>query len=143
VFVLRLQDGVPMPRTIDATMALARRGQSMARAKRAIETLVEDGRVFVELPTVEDSQAVIADLNAAGIAAAQVPPPAAVDVRRLRERLDLTREQFATRYGLELETVRNWEIGKRAPDTTARSYLRAISNAPEPVERAYAPTPPI
>ena len=54
----------------------------------------------------------------------------------------LTREQFATRYGLEVETLRNWEIGRREADTTARSYLRAIANDPERVERAYAPTPP-
>jgi putative transcriptional regulator len=49
--------------------------------------------------------------------------------------------QFAVRYGLEVETVRNWETGKREPDTTARSYLRAISNDPERVEQAYAPAP--
>jgi putative transcriptional regulator len=55
----------------------------------------------------------------------------------------LTREQFAVRYGLEVETVRNWETGKREPDTTARSYLRVIANAPEHVEEAYAPTPSI
>ena len=36
-----------------------------------------------------------------------------------------------------------WETGKREPDTTARSYLRVIANAPERVEEAYAPTPSI
>ncbi len=141
MFVLRLPAGQTAPRTIDAIMALARRGIGMLRAKRAIEARLDDGRVFVDLPMVEDPQALTADLAAAGIAAAQVPPPEGVDVRQLRERLDLTREQFAIRYGLELETVRNWEIGKREPDTTARSYLRAIANDPEHLERAYAATP--
>ena len=51
-----------------------------------------------------------------------------------------TGEGFAARYVLEVETVRNWEAGRRDPNTTARSYLRAISNAPEHVEQAYAPT---
>jgi putative transcriptional regulator len=55
--------------------------------------------------------------------------------------LKLTREQFAVRYGLDVETVRDWETGEREPDTTARGCLRAISNDPEGVERAYAPTP--
>jgi putative transcriptional regulator len=121
--------------------ALARRGLTMLRAKRTIEALVEDGRVFVDLPMVEDTKAVTDDLARAGIAAATVEPPRPLDVRRLRERLRLTREQFAARYGLEVETVRNWETGKREPDTTARSYLRAIANDPERVEQAYAPTP--
>jgi hypothetical protein len=61
--------------------------------------------------------------------------------RRLRQRLRLSREQFPTRYGFEIETVRNWETGKREPDATTRSYLRAIANAPEVVEEAFAPTP--
>jgi putative transcriptional regulator len=46
-------------------------------------------------------------------------------------------------YGFEIETLRNWETRKRQPDTTARSYLKAISNAPELIEQAYAPTPTI
>jgi putative transcriptional regulator len=101
------------------------------------------GRVFVDLPTVEDPSVLTAELAAAGIASAQVEPPATPDVRGLRERLGLSREQFSACYGLEVETVRNWETGKREPDTTARSYLRAIANAPENVEQAFAPTPAI
>jgi putative transcriptional regulator len=121
--------------------ALAGRGLTMLKAKRAIEALLEDGRVFVNLPTVEDHAALKRDLAQAGIIAAPVDRPVAVDVRGLRERLGLTREQFAIRYGMEVETLRNWETGKRPPDTTALSYLRAISNDPEQVEKAYAPTP--
>ncbi len=73
---------------------------------------------------------------------ALVDPKPVPDVRQLRERLRLTREQFAARYGLDIETVRNWEAGRREPDRTARSYLLAIANAPEHVEWAYAPIPP-
>jgi putative transcriptional regulator len=141
VLVLRTSLDVTRPRTIEATLALARCGLSMLRAKRATEALLEDRRVFVELPTVEDIQALIAELGACGIHATCVQPGLSIDVRALRERLRLTREQFAVRYGLEVETLRNWETGKREPDTTARSYLRAICNAPEEVERAYALTP--
>jgi putative transcriptional regulator len=113
----------------------------MLRAKRAAEALLEDRRVFAEPPMVEDVQAVIADMDACGVAAVLLKPDLTVDVRALRERLRLTREQFAIRYGLEVETLRNWETGKREPDTTARSYLRAISNPPEDVEQAYAASP--
>ncbi len=140
VFVLRLALDGSRPRSIDATLVLARRGLSMLRAKRAVETLIESGRVFVELPMVEDTKVLTSDLANAGITAAWIQPDRTIDVRELRERLHLTREQFAIRYGLEVETIRNWETGKREPDTTARSYLRAISNAPERVNEAYAST---
>lgn len=141
VLVLRIPPAGNMPRTVDAALALARRGHSLLRAKRATEDLVARGRAFVHLPMVEDVVALIDELAGAGIAAAVVEPSPVPDVRGLRERLGLTREQFAIRYGLEVETIKNWETGKREPDTTARSYLRVIARDPERVERAYAPTP--
>lgn len=141
MFVLRLFQGRVVPKTIDGMHALARRGLTMLRAKRAIEALVEDGRVFVDLPTVEDPKVLANELARAGIAAAMVETPKVVDVRGLRERLRLSREQFAMRYGFEMETLRNWETSRRELDTATRSYLRAISNDPEHVEEAYAPTP--
>lgn len=140
VFVLRLVAD-RRPGTVDGALALARRGMTLLRAKRAMEELVETGRSFVDLPTVEDAAALSRELAQAGIAAALAEPPRNVDVRALRQRLGLSREQFATRFGLEVETVRNWEMGRREPDTTARSYLKAIANDPELVERAFAPTP--
>jgi len=138
VFALRTTlDRTPL-RTIDATEALARRGLSVLRAKRLTEDLLEGHHIFAELPQLEDEQAFIGDMTACGIAAVLIRRDVAVDMRALRERLKLTREQFAVRYGLEVETLRNWETGKREPDTTARSYLRVIANAPEAVEQAYA-----
>ncbi len=96
---------------------------------------------FVDVPTVEDPAALAADLAAAGIAAAPVEAQGVVDVRGLRERLHLSHEQFTLRYGFEVETLRGWEDGRQEMDAAARSYLRAIFNAPERVEQAYAPTP--
>lgn len=139
VFVLRLMAD-RRPATVDGALALARRGMTLLRAKRCMEELVATGRCFVDLPTVEGAPALIADLAQSAIAAASAEPPHSVDVRALRQRLGLSREQFATRFGLELETVRNWEMGRREPDTTARSYLQAIGNEPELVEMAFAPT---
>ena len=109
----------------------------MLRAKRAIEGLVAEGRVFVALPTVEDAATLTDDLAAVGIIAARLDPSATVDVRKLRERLRLTREPFVASHGLEVETMRNWETGKREPDTTARFYLRAIADDPAGIDAAY------
>ena len=69
VFVLRLPTA-KRPDTIDATLALARRGMTMLRAKRTIESLLTERRVVIEVPMVEDPDALAADLAAAGIAAA-------------------------------------------------------------------------
>ncbi len=40
---------------------------------------------------------------------------AAVLVKELRRRLDLTQEQFAQKVGVTYSTVNHWENGKRAP----------------------------
>lgn len=51
-------------------------------------------------------------------------------VRDLRTRLGLTQAEFATRLGLPVDTVRNWEQGKRAPRGPARALLTLIARAP-------------
>jgi putative transcriptional regulator len=51
-------------------------------------------------------------------------------VRHLRARAGLTQVAFATRIGVPVETVRNWEQGKRTPRGPARALLKLIENAP-------------
>lgn len=34
-------------------------------------------------------------------------------LRNLRQRLDLSQDEFATRFGLPVATIRNWEQGRR------------------------------
>ena len=43
----------------------------------------------------------------------------------------LTQAAFAARIGVPLDTVRNWEQGKRAPAGPARALLRVLDRAPE------------
>ena len=61
-----------------------------------------------------------------------------VDVALIRERFGLTQEQFARRFGLPLELVRDWEDRKRAPDSAAVVLLRVIWAEPETVRRVIA-----
>ena len=122
-------------RTIPAIIALSRRGVVLLRAKRAIEALLEDRKVFVTVPRVESFEILSEELGKAGVAFTTLPD-ASPDLKATRERLDLTQEQFALRFGLDLDAVRNWEHGRRTPDTAARSYLLAIDRAPEAVEAA-------
>jgi putative transcriptional regulator len=51
--------------------------------------------------------------------------------RGVRSRTGLTQAAFASRIGVPIETVRNWEQGKRSPRGPARALLRVIEEAPE------------
>lgn len=84
VFSIRLQPDHPAPRTIDAMFVLARRGLSMLRAKRQIEAVIETGQATVELPIVEDTSTVVAELDMAGFEAQLVQLSTTLDVRQVR-----------------------------------------------------------
>ena len=64
-------------------------------------------------------------------------------VRDLRRRAQLTQMEFAARLGVPVETIRNWEQGKRAPRGPARALLAVIAHAPDTVFAALStePTP--
>ena len=62
----------------------------------------------------------------------------AVEVRDLRRRAQLTQQEFAARLGVPVETIRNWEQGKRAPRGPARALLAVIAHAPDMVFAALA-----
>jgi putative transcriptional regulator len=51
--------------------------------------------------------------------------------RGVRGRTGLTQAAFAARIGVPIETVRNWEQGKRSPRGPARALLKVIEGAPE------------
>jgi putative transcriptional regulator len=51
--------------------------------------------------------------------------------RGIRARSGLTQAEFAARIGVPLETVRNWEQGKRSPRGPARALLKLIDKAPD------------
>jgi putative transcriptional regulator len=52
-------------------------------------------------------------------------------VRHVRARCGLTQAAFAAKIEVPLETVRNWEQGKRSPRGPARALLKLIDRAPE------------
>jgi putative transcriptional regulator len=58
--------------------------------------------------------------------------------RDLRRRARLTQIEFAARLGVPVETIRNWEQGKRMPRGPARALLAIIAHAPETVFAALA-----
>ncbi|MET0721632.1 MAG: helix-turn-helix domain-containing protein [Tardiphaga sp.] len=69
-----------------------------------------------------------------------VTPPRTIDpaVRDLRQRAQLTQTEFAARLGVPVDTIRNWEQGKRMPRGPARALLAVIAHAPDTVFAALA-----
>jgi putative transcriptional regulator len=62
-----------------------------------------------------------------------MPVAAKPEVRDLRQRARLTQVEFAARLGVPVETIRNWEQGKRMPRGPARALLALIAHAPDTV----------
>ena len=53
--------------------------------------------------------------------------------RELRDRLEMTQVEFSRSIAVSLQTIRNWEQGKRGPSGAARSLLRVLNADPERV----------
>jgi putative transcriptional regulator len=62
--------------------------------------------------------------------------PETVDVKAIRAKLRMTQEEFAARFGFNINTLRHWEQGMRQPEGPARAYLRVIERAPKAVQEA-------
>jgi len=99
--------------------------------------LKADGRIVEVLP--DGTERALASATAAGAAAAAAAanPRAggqgrdAVYAKGIRARANLTQAEFAARIGVPIETVRNWEQGKRSPRGPARALLKVIDQAPQ------------
>lgn len=51
--------------------------------------------------------------------------------RRVRKRLGLSQTEFSRRIDVPLDTIRNWEQGKRCPTGAAKALLKVLDKAPE------------
>lgn len=65
-----------------------------------------------------------------------VDDPSADQILALRKRLKLSRQKFATRFGLDARAIQDWEQGRRVPGRAARVLLTVIAHDPDAVVRA-------
>jgi putative transcriptional regulator len=95
--------------------------------------LKADGRIVEILPDgSERALATTPDPFARPLPVPAAAAPAdAAYARGIRARTRLTQAQFASRIGVPIETVRNWEQGKRSPRGPARALLKVIDKAPD------------
>ena len=80
------------------------------------------------LPPVPEIDRVV---DSPSIAPGRPPQPDASYARRVRSQTRLTQAEFAARIGVPIETVRNWEQGKRRPRGPAQALLKLLDQAPD------------
>ncbi len=105
--------------------------------------LKADGRIVElrdgqEFPLAPDMPGLASAKPELAAAAAPCETAALPAVRDLRRRARLTQTEFASRLGVPVETIRNWEQGKRAPRGPARALLAVIAHSPDTVFAALA-----
>lgn len=66
----------------------------------------------------------------------RIHAPKAVDVKSIRQRMGLTQEAFAVRFGFSVRTLRDREQGRKQPEPNSRVLLQVIDKEPEAVLRA-------
>jgi putative transcriptional regulator len=99
---------------------------------------LRDGQEFPLAPTMALALPAVSSVAHPPISVAPGQASSAPAVRDLRRRARLTQLEFASRLGVPVETIRNWEQGKRMPRGPARALLAVIAHAPETVFSALA-----
>jgi putative transcriptional regulator len=106
---------------------------------------LRDGQEFPLAPgvalAIPDMPGLALAMPAEALTGAPCEAAALPAVRDLRRRARLTQTEFASRLGVPVETIRNWEQGKRAPRGPARALLAVIAHSPETVFAALASEP--
>jgi putative transcriptional regulator len=132
VRVRRLRDGTVVEELPDGTTRPIEDRTDWAR----LEAMTEEEIEASALADPDNPPLTIEELNRMR----PVPNP-----RRIRERLGLTQEQFAERFEIPLDTLRDWERRIAFVDRSAWTLLRVIDKDPEAVVNALAKTylPPL
>ena len=90
----------------------------------------------------------VADVHAAALAdpdAQPLSPERMGGMRRtpqvkvIRRALGLSQEEFAARFHIPLDTLQDWEQGRKNPDAAAQAYLIVIGRNPGAVSEALCP----
>lgn len=69
--------------------------------------------------------------NEQSLKRAEPIPAAEIDVRRIREQLNLSQASFALLIRTSTRTVQDWEQGRRQPTGPARALLRIAEKRPD------------
>src|SRR5215470_13079668 len=118
-------------RPVELARVLVRRGVSLRKAHDVLNRISEGACVPVEL-SGDSAKAVTTELSELGVSAYAIHVPE-VDIKRLRDTQKLSQAEFASLYGLELDTLQNWEQGRNIPDRATKVLMKVIERFPEEV----------
>ena len=59
-------------------------------------------------------------------------------VRKLRNRLGMSQQEFADAFGIPASSIRQYEIGRHMPPPAVRAYLKVIEAEPDMARRVIA-----
>ena len=118
----------------EVARSLVRSGVSLRKAHEVLERISAGARVPIELRGSSPS-AIASALNRLGVTALAIKSPK-VDIKRIRENQNLSQPEFAILYGLELDTLRNWEQGRNVPDRSTMVLLKVIERSHDAVLEA-------
>jgi len=59
-------------------------------------------------------------------------------IRKMRNALGLSQEEFGETFGIPATSIRQYEIGRYMPPPAVRAYLKVIEAEPEVVKRVVA-----
>src|ERR1017187_7810383 len=69
----------------------------------------------------------------------KVHVPDEVDVKSIRNKLNMTQSRFSDTFGFSLDAIKHWEGGRRTPEAPARTLLTVIDRNPAAVLTALSP----
>jgi DNA-binding transcriptional regulator YiaG len=118
-------------RPVELARVLVRRGVSLRKAHDILNRISEGVCVPVEL-SGDSAKAVTAELAELGVSAHVIHVPD-VDIKHLRDTQKLSQAEFASLYGLELDTLQNWEQGRNIPDRSTKVLMKIIERFPDEV----------
>ncbi len=91
------------------------------------------GRVFDDLKQGFEEAIAHAKGEKTQVRVHHFPTPETVDVKAARKKLHMTQKDFASAFGISLDTIRNWETGRRDPEGPARVLITLIERNPQAV----------
>jgi DNA-binding transcriptional regulator YiaG len=117
-----------MSEPVKLALVLHSCGMSLRKAHDTLNRLAKGDHVAAEL-SAPDATELTHELRRLGVSTFFIRSPDG-DPKRAREALGLSQVEFAVRYGLELDTLRNWEQGRSNPDAAARLLFKVIEAHP-------------
>ncbi len=90
----------------------------------------------------ENFDELIASIKEAGEIKREIKKPSRIfvknpsDIQEIRKNLNVTQLEFAHLLGVSINTIQNWEQGRRKPSGPARAFLSVAAFSPHTVSEA-------